>query len=282
MPKCASSWLQSEATPSRRGSHPESIDTAATYEQIPTSSLGATTRSSSGFVHCSSGTPRAVRAPSPSIRDPHPSTLSLLALALPLPLPLHTCRNVPLPLPVLTAPALPLPLPLALALALSPADSDCDATATSNAHIGRLLSAERIHGEEALSLPDAVCQTIWLDMSADEQLLYQLHACADGEPRWSLPATIASRRHTATPVKLDELKEGIQKRIHAACHNYSASAVATGGTVERRGSHEAHEAHAVSARCTELSHSFLSVLCTGGVLYHRAASGGGSCLLTNA
>ena len=71
-------------------------------------------------------------------------------------------------------------------------------------------------------MPDADCVTVWLDMSADEKLLYDLHACKDGEPSWSQPAAMAARR---SAVKLAELKEGVQLRMHAACHSYSVAAV---------------------------------------------------------
>ena len=38
----------------------------------------------------------------------------------------------------------------------------------------------RIGGEVALALPAADCETSWLDMSADERLLYSLHECVNG------------------------------------------------------------------------------------------------------
>lgn len=38
----------------------------------------------------------------------------------------------------------------------------------------------RIGGEVALALPEAECSTVWLEMSDDEKLLYQMHCCADG------------------------------------------------------------------------------------------------------
>ena len=46
----------------------------------------------------------------------------------------------------------------------------------------RHTKSMRIGGDVALALPDAECKTVWLDMSADEKVLYQLHECADGGP----------------------------------------------------------------------------------------------------
>ena len=40
----------------------------------------------------------------------------------------------------------------------------------------RHVKAQRIGGEVALALPDASSETVWLQMSADEKLLYGLHA----------------------------------------------------------------------------------------------------------
>ena len=39
----------------------------------------------------------------------------------------------------------------------------------------------RIGGEVALALPDADCETIWIEMSEDERLVYGIHECGDGE-----------------------------------------------------------------------------------------------------
>ena len=49
----------------------------------------------------------------------------------------------------------------------------------------RHTKAQRIRGEVALALPDADCQTHWLDMSPHERALYGVHACADGVPSWA-------------------------------------------------------------------------------------------------
>ena len=38
------------------------------------------------------------------------------------------------------------------------------------------------HPNQALSLPDSEVATVWLTMSADERLLYDLASCADGAP----------------------------------------------------------------------------------------------------
>ena len=56
----------------------------------------------------------------------------------------------------------------------------------------------RIGGEVALALPDADCSTCWLDMSADERLLYDVHACADGHGFTLQDITRLKVRATAT------------------------------------------------------------------------------------
>ena len=48
----------------------------------------------------------------------------------------------------------------------------------------RHSKAQRIHGEAALSLPDADVQTTMLELTPDERALYDLAACADGLPDW--------------------------------------------------------------------------------------------------
>jgi len=47
-----------------------------------------------------------------------------------------------------------------------------------------LQESQRIHGEAALSLPEAAVQTTLLEMTDDERALYRLSACADGTPDW--------------------------------------------------------------------------------------------------
>ena len=92
----------------------------------------------------------------------------------------------------------------------------------------RHVKAQRIGGEVALALPDASSETVWLQMSADEKLLYALHACYDGKPEWSKLVTLSKRK----PHKLDELERGLTRRRDATCHAYSAKAVAEGGNIE--------------------------------------------------
>ena len=46
----------------------------------------------------------------------------------------------------------------------------------------RHSKSQRIQGAEALSLPDSEVATVWLTMSEDERLLYDLASCADGAP----------------------------------------------------------------------------------------------------
>ena len=50
----------------------------------------------------------------------------------------------------------------------------------------------RIGGEVALALPDADCETVWLEMTADERLLYGMHEC-DGGHGLSLNSTARFR-----------------------------------------------------------------------------------------
>ena len=45
------------------------------------------------------------------------------------------------------------------------------------------MQSQRIHGEVALQLPAADCETVWLTMSADERLVYDVHACFEGSLR---------------------------------------------------------------------------------------------------
>lgn len=44
----------------------------------------------------------------------------------------------------------------------------------------RHTKAQRVNGEQALSLPDADCQTVLLDMSADERIVYEYARCREG------------------------------------------------------------------------------------------------------
>ena len=93
----------------------------------------------------------------------------------------------------------------------------------------RHVKAQRIGGEVALALPDASSETVWLQMSADEKLLYGLHACYDGKPEWSKLVTLSKKDLH----KLDELEGGLTRRRDATCHAYSAKAVAARGDIEK-------------------------------------------------
>ena len=65
------------------------------------------------------------------------------------------------------------------------------ATSATNAEIVEALKkvmirhtkAQRIRGEVALALPDADVDTCWLEMSKEERVLYDLHACAAATAR---------------------------------------------------------------------------------------------------
>ena len=70
----------------------------------------------------------------------------------------------------------------------------------------RHTKAMRIGGAVALALPDADCETIWLDMSEDERLLYRVSGCADG-------AQGAPRS--------DKLLNGIEHRMRVCAHHYN-------------------------------------------------------------
>eukprot|EP00900_Chrysochromulina_parva_P017403 jgi/Chrpa1/25664/Chrysochromulina_OHIO_Genome00026479-RA len=76
----------------------------------------------------------------------------------------------------------------------------------------RHTKSMRIGGDVALALPDAECKTVWLDMSTDEKVLYQLHVCADGGP-----------------FKLDEN----DKRFRACAHLYDPH-ILSGGIAEQK------------------------------------------------
>ena len=59
----------------------------------------------------------------------------------------------------------------------------------------RHTKSMRIGGEVALALPDADLQTCWLDMSADEKLLYELHHCTSAHldpPTWVVASVLAA------------------------------------------------------------------------------------------
>ena len=72
---------------------------------------------------------------------------------------------------------------------------------------------QRIGGEAALALPDADVETLWLDFSAEEKLLYQRAACLDGVPTW---ARINDKgRPSEAPGQLAALT-GLTHRLRAA------------------------------------------------------------------
>lgn len=89
----------------------------------------------------------------------------------------------------------------------------------------RHTKAQRLAGEAALSLPEAAVDTVWLTMSAEERILYALHGCADGVPRWA-------DSHRATALTLKDLDQGLSKRRYALASQYQERAV-TGSTAER-------------------------------------------------
>jgi len=74
----------------------------------------------------------------------------------------------------------------------------------------RHTKAMRIGGEVALALPDADCETVWLDMSADERLLYRVSGCADGQQ--GAPSS-------------DQLLRGITYRMRVCAHTYDEQVV---------------------------------------------------------
>lgn len=76
----------------------------------------------------------------------------------------------------------------------------------------RHTKAMRIGGDVALSLPEKDIQTVWLDMSEDERLLYQVASCDEGKPPWA-------RREAYLSLK--DLGVGIQKRRNALSHLYN-------------------------------------------------------------
>ena len=79
----------------------------------------------------------------------------------------------------------------------------------------RHTKSQRLGGQVALALPETAAQTLWLDMTADERLLFQLCACADGEPEW------LSQVETATHhVKAGPIRDGMQARLEALAHIY--------------------------------------------------------------
>ena len=89
----------------------------------------------------------------------------------------------------------------------------------------RHTKSQRISGEAALSLPDSDVDTVWLTMSHEEKVLYALHGCADGVPRWA-------DAHRAAALSLKDLDMGLSKRRYALASIYHERAV-TGATSEK-------------------------------------------------
>ena len=78
----------------------------------------------------------------------------------------------------------------------------------------RHSKAQRIHGEAALSLPDADVQTTMLELTPDERALYDLAACADGLPDW----LHAQYPRPWVDEKRANLGRGVERRLRAcAC-----------------------------------------------------------------
>ena len=80
--------------------------------------------------------------------------------------------------------------------------------------------SQRIAGELALSLPDSDVETVWLTMSAEERILYALHGCADGVPKWA-------DTHRATALTLADLDLGLSRRRYALASLYQARGTAS-------------------------------------------------------
>lgn len=91
----------------------------------------------------------------------------------------------------------------------------------------RHSKSQRINGEEALSLPDADVATVWLTMSADERLLYDLCCCADGVPKWG-------DVNRVTDATLADLSSGLSKRRAALATDYVHDVGAQGSDAKRR------------------------------------------------
>ena len=85
----------------------------------------------------------------------------------------------------------------------------------------------RIGGEVALSLPEADCQTVWLTMSDDEKVLYQLHACDNARSTNGGPMVQSNAEFN-----FDGLEINLRQMRNATCHLYDPAAVVDGGNVE--------------------------------------------------
>ena len=91
---------------------------------------------------------------------------------------------------------------------------------------GRHSKSQRIAGEAALSLPESECDTAWLDFSRDERVLYGLHGCTDGVPKWA----DANRQSQLT---ISDVTQGLSRRRSAVAHVYHERAV-TGETADQK------------------------------------------------
>ena len=91
--------------------------------------------------------------------------------------------------------------------------------ATLQHRIHAALSREvQVRVQVALALPDADVETVWLEMSEHEKVLYQLHACADGIPKWA-------DENRMTELTIADLGNGLSKRRNALAGMYSKDAV---------------------------------------------------------
>ena len=91
----------------------------------------------------------------------------------------------------------------------------------------RHSKSQRIQGAEALSLPDSEVATVWLTMSEDERLLYDLASCADGAPPpgqdHPITATTTSSSVTTPPPTPSRLSPSPHHRLHLAYLRLQAS-----------------------------------------------------------
>ena len=82
----------------------------------------------------------------------------------------------------------------------------------------RHTKSQRIGGEAALSLPEADCQTVWVTMTPHERVLYDLHACVDGVPKWA-------DVNRMTDLRLQDVRDGLGGRRGALAHMYLPGAL---------------------------------------------------------
>ena len=82
----------------------------------------------------------------------------------------------------------------------------------------RHSKSQRISGEVALALPDSDVETVWLEMSRDERVLYDLHGCADGVPKWA-------DENRMTELTIADVRDGLGKRRAALAGLWNEDAV---------------------------------------------------------